>query len=363
MALITENSTDLCRTASLWGSNYLRMDLTSILCLLLITIFSTGRAAEPPLQDDAPSVLFERDEIMSLDLSFSMNTLLANRSDSADYIDATLSFEDQSMGSDINLEIRPRGNFRLNPNNCIFPPISLKFKKKEVKGSIFEGQKKLKLVTHCQDEMYVLKEYLAYKIYNLVNPNSFQVRLVKITYNDVDGKEESFSRYAFIIESDNALAKRIGGKVIGRKKYSKDLLNRRQTTLLYAFQFLIANRDWEIKFKKNMELIKMKDDSIIAVPYDFDLTGWVNAPYVAASLGSMAEDPDYRVLRNLCRSNAEWAECFQIYNSKEKEMNSLISKFKFLKRKERKSLLEFVKSFFVYVNNPEVLSALNSNCY
>ena len=50
-----------------------------------------------------------------------------------------------------DIQLRTRGNFRLKRSTCRFPPIRLNFKKKEVIGSEFEFQDKLKLVTHCQD--------------------------------------------------------------------------------------------------------------------------------------------------------------------------------------------------------------------
>ena len=53
---------------------------------------------------------------------------------------------------------------------------------------MFDGQKALKLVTHCRDtddyEQYVLHEHLVYRLFNLMTPRSLRARLVKATYVD-----------------------------------------------------------------------------------------------------------------------------------------------------------------------------------
>ena len=47
--------------------------------------------------------------------------------------------------------------------------------------SLFHGQKRLKLVTHCRQspgfQQYVLLEYAAYRLFNVLTPASFRVRL------------------------------------------------------------------------------------------------------------------------------------------------------------------------------------------
>ena len=89
----------------------------------------------------------------------------------------------------------------------------VKFDKEEIpKGSIFKGQKKMKVVTHCQLESEILKEYYVYKMYNMFTELSFNVRLLKITYVDSKGSRPEETKYAFFIESTKHMAERNGGK-------------------------------------------------------------------------------------------------------------------------------------------------------
>ncbi len=114
-----------------------------------------------------------------------------------------------------DIQIQTRGNFRLARRNCEFPPLRLNVKTDPSKGTVFEGQDKLKLVVPCklgQDywEQYVLSEYLVYRTYNLFSPLSFRVRLVRVTYVDSSGEDDTFTRYGFLIEDDDVMATRNG---------------------------------------------------------------------------------------------------------------------------------------------------------
>ena len=60
------------------------------------------------------------------------------------------------MGNDgaertLDMQIVARGKFRRQKNICAFPPYWLNFKKQQVAGTVFEGQDKLKVVSHCRE--------------------------------------------------------------------------------------------------------------------------------------------------------------------------------------------------------------------
>jgi hypothetical protein len=53
------------------------------------------------------------------------------------------------------------------------------------------------------------------------------------------------------------------------------------------FQYMIGNTDWEIVSCRNIMLLQPADSSkIIPVPYDFDFSGLVSAPYASPSAES-----------------------------------------------------------------------------
>lgn len=131
--------------------------------------------------------------------------------------------------------INARGKYRRN--YCYMPPMRLIFK--SASSPVLHSLNTLKLVCGCKQnsfyEQLVLKEYLAYKIYNLLTPKSFLTRLIKITYEDSKSKKKPFSQYAFFVENVDAMAKRNGCKELQDVVNDYSLLDREQVTLMTLF--------------------------------------------------------------------------------------------------------------------------------
>ena len=107
---------------------------------------------EEVLEVNCPE-LFSDDEIISVTVAADLNTLVCDIGDNTEYHKAILSYILQGEDTvSLNVSIKTRGNFRKDRNNCDFPPLCIKFSKKEVKNTIFEGQDRIKLVTHCNQE-------------------------------------------------------------------------------------------------------------------------------------------------------------------------------------------------------------------
>ncbi|MEO1449511.1 MAG: hypothetical protein AAFV07_08260, partial [Bacteroidota bacterium] len=155
--------------------------------------------------------LFEDSSLLELTIEADFAAFLQDRGGRPSYHEATVQYKEGEETYAIPAEIRVRGRFRRDPLICDFPPVRLKFGKKQVLPELFNGQRKLKLVTHCKDEKYIFREYYIYKVYQLLSVRSFRVRLARITYKDVNNAREAETRYAFIIESEQELAQRTGG--------------------------------------------------------------------------------------------------------------------------------------------------------
>ena len=157
--------------------------------------------------------LFEDSAALEVSVTGPFSSLLEDGDDQKE-----LQFVLQANDLSHSIKMRLRGNSRRRV--CDFPPLRINFKVDETAQSIFEGQDKLKLVTHCKytksSQLDLLEEYAAYRIFNLISDVSYNVRLLHITYTDTDGrlKENTFDRYGFLIESASALASRIGGEPV-----------------------------------------------------------------------------------------------------------------------------------------------------
>jgi hypothetical protein len=217
---------------------------------------------------------------------------------------------------------------------------------------------KLKLVIGCgtsgTDEQLIFKEYICYKIYNLLNPMSFRAKLVKVNYTDSRGKMKAFSQYAFLLEDDGAMAVRnncVQKKVTNLNTESTD---RNTMTLVALFEYLISNGDWSVPGNHNIKLIFPKDDKNampFAVPYDFDHSGLVNAEYATPSEVLGTESVTERVYRGFPRAMEELEMAFDVFRAQKENIYSLIRNFTLLKDKTRKEMTDYLEDFYKIINN------------
>lgn len=111
------------------------------------------------------------------------------------------------------IRLSPRGLSRRTGDICQFPPLRIEFAQPPAAGSLFTGQRRLKLVTHCRSspgfQQHLLLEYAAYRLFNQLTPLSYQARLAMVDYAEPNGKV-STSRWGFLIEDLDDVAKRNG---------------------------------------------------------------------------------------------------------------------------------------------------------
>ncbi|NOT90180.1 hypothetical protein [Ferruginibacter sp.] len=248
-----------------------------------------------------------------------------------------------------DVEVCTRGEFRRE--ECGMPPLMINFKTS--KPGTLKKLGKLKLVWPCEatnyNEQLILKEYLAYKIYNLITEKSFRVRLVKIEVHDSRGKYKPFNFFAFFIEDVDDMAKRNHCKEIELLKLNTEQTNREQATIVHLFQYMIGNTDWAVPLYRNIKLIQSKKDSLQApfiVPYDFDYCGLVDADYAVPVPDLEITSVRERSYRGFARTMDELKAALQIFETKKTAIDSLISNFKLLHDKNKKEMLYYLEDFY-----------------
>src|SRR5690348_15148379 len=148
--------------------------------------------------------LFESDSILPIMLSGDLRSLLNDRGNNPQSHPLILSYKADN-GSEVSISIhaKTRGHFRRTMGDCKYPPLLLEFTKSDtLAASVFHQQRKIKLVVPCRDEEDVIREWMVYKIYNLVTPESFRVRLVRITLNDTKRKKTTKTFKGFLLEKE-----------------------------------------------------------------------------------------------------------------------------------------------------------------
>jgi hypothetical protein len=307
------------------------------------------------------SPLFDVHDVLEVTLSGPLTTLLSHKKDRDEY-----AFEITVEGEKLDVAVRVRGNSRVEV--CGFPPLRLNFAAKETTNSIFVAQDKLKLVTHCRSgntraENSLLNEYLVYRIFNLVSAKSYRVRLLRIRYEDTLGKQKHLQRpyYGFLIESDVALAERLGGQVAELDGVVYSRLDQDQIALLNVFYYLIGNRDWSLVTAEsadtcchNLDLVDV-EGSLVAIPYDFDLSGLVNALYPGPKRRNLNRYVG-RKYNGYCKSPIDTvAVALRQLKSRQADIVSLAEKHPATSSDYAKERLEFLQEFFEEAESEQAL--------
>lgn len=266
------------------------MNIQLLWLFILSCVFNLNTAFSQDLGSSEISLetteLFREHEVLSVKLSYSHKDIRRNTNDST-YIKTDLYYKSkEGLWDTLKVKLRARGNYRLK--NCYFPPVKLKIKKSVAKGTIFEGNKKLKLVLPCLTQKdlndNVVKEYIAYKLYEIISPYHFKTRMVDIDFTEIRSRKETQHELkGILIEDIDNVADRHNAKTLKRSVHplQQDNICSVQNDF---FQYLIGNTDYSIAYQHNEKLIFVPNKKAMPVPYDFDMSGLVNASYAVVSV-------------------------------------------------------------------------------
>jgi len=251
---------------------------------------------------------------------------------------------------------------------CDFPPLKVYFDKTQVKGTEFRGNKSLKLVTYCDTnskyEQYYIKEFLTYRIYNLLTEYSFRARPMMIEYRDSEKDDRSITRFGFLIEDVDDVAKRNDLEELSIDRVPYQELEPVTTNRLSLFQFMIGNLDFAVtdgpkddSCCHNSRLIGAGNDVSpkYSVPYDFDSSGLVNTHYAAPPDGLKVRNIRQRLYRGFCMNNDELPLTVALFNEKKPEILALFQSNPHLTDRYREDAIEYIDDFYEIINDPKDL--------
>ncbi len=316
---------------------------------------TTGR---PPADSvRRPARLFRSDSVLEITLTTDLRPLLRDRDTaSTRRRPATLAWKEGDSTITVPAQLRTRGHFRLTSRTCGFPPLKLYVEKPKVRGSVFQGQQEMKLVTHCQphDEFAqgLLQEYLIYRLFNLVTPYSFHARLVRVTYVDNGRAGSTERRFGILLEEPEDMARRNGGVVLAQKGAGIGDVDPFQMDVVAVMQYLIGNTDYSVGGLHNIVLVQHTPTfTIYPVAYDFDWSGLVNARYATPApvlgIASVRE----RLYRGPCRKGDALGPVLDLMRAKRAEFYALFRDLPGLDRRTTRSAHDYFGEFFDTIND------------
>ncbi len=322
------------------------------------------------LQAETPE-FFESDDLVSFRLEAPIASLKKQKGDDPEWLEAKVFFRKaEGVEASLNVKIKVRGVFRRKRSNCSFPPYWINFRKSEVKGTLFEGLDKVKVVAHCQNyggsyEPYIHTEYLAYRTYNILTERSFRVRLANVHYIDTNRNKDLSVFAAFFIEHAESFEDRLNAKQVRDRYILPSRYNLKELCRAEMFQFFVGNTDFSFLVSDdecchNGKAFRLKGhkDGLIPVPYDFDLSGLVNPPYAVVNPRLPIDSVRTRYYRGLGVEREILEDTINHYLRKKDEIYDLWENADFLAAKHHSKAWNYIDRFYRIIEDKEKISRM-----
>ena len=294
----------------------------------------------------------EYDEIV---LKTDLDTLLANKKYSTPQPAKIYLKAEGKEELKFKLKLEARGKFR--KRICDMPPLKLDFPKKALReAGLFNGADKLKLVTHCQDseisEQTLTKEYWTYRLYNELTEYSFKVHPIKITYVHSEKPEETIESMAFLIESNEELSIRLNGEIVEEFGKKREDCTKESYYNTLMFQYMVGNTDWGVHNLRNVKLIRMKGQELLTVvPYDFDYSAVVKAPYARLNADYGQKSLEERVIQGKFVNKDDLAETAARFLALKDSGFTCFRSCPVLKNPEKKRIDQYLNGFYRFIKS------------
>ena len=278
-----------------------------------------------------------------------------------EYMQVHLMYQlNDSVQLERDVRMKARGNFRRT--HCSLAPFWLDIRSGGKKSEEPKDINRIKMVTHCKGskayEDYVLKEYLCYKIYNLLSPVSFRVRLVRMTYVDTGRNNRVTEGWAFMIEPEAMLAQRLSATVVKREGLSFRLMRPEDIDIAMLFLYMIGNPDFSLANRHNVKILGLPGfgtEGYTPVPYDFDYSGFVDTYYAIPADNLGITSVKERYFLGPCREDPEYVAAIEHINLHREEILQLVNDFPYLEKRYKRAAMAYLENYFKLADHHKAL--------
>jgi hypothetical protein len=336
--------------------------------LVALAVLANSSAA---IAQAGPKPLFGSDAPIRVTIQGPVNAIARKMAKSVAPEAATLNLAAPAESHPIMLSAR--GLSRRTGGICDFPPLRVEFTQKAAATSLFAGQRRLKLVTHCKSsagyQQNLLMEYSAYRLLNQLTPFSHRVRLATVDYADASGKV-SISRWGFFIEDLDDLAKRNGlSEARVPDRISAAQLEPLAAARTALFMYMIGNLDWSMRAGPQGEgcchnsRLLGGGSALVPVAYDFDYSGLVDAPYAIPPKQIRVRSVRQRFYQGYCRHNTQVLAAAAEMRAKRPALEAVYSQVPGLEARTRSKALAYLAGFFEEIaTDTAVRSNITKSC-
>jgi len=350
--------------------NRLILIILSILLLMPVSLHAQVEQTHVRHVDtlDTSADIFEAEDPMKITLTLDLKQFQKEKS-KGEYMPVHFLYEfNDTLVLEKEMRLKARGAFRRS--HCSLAPFWLNIRKADVENIHLQDVKRFKVVTNCRGskayDEYVLKEYLAYKIYNIISPISFRVRLIRMKYVDTGRKNKVTEGWAFMIEPEAMLAERAGAVVVKKDDLAMALMKPGDMDLAAMFMYMIGNCDYSITGRHNMKILGMPgfgSEGYTPVPYDFDYSGLVDASYAIPGPDLGVTSVRERYYLGPCRSDEAYRAAIDYIDQYREEILQIVNDFEYLDQKHKENLIFYLEEYFAEAGTDFMLkNSLQKTC-
>jgi hypothetical protein len=308
--------------------------------------------------------LFESDDILEISLQFDLSGFI-KKPDKNQSFDGIMTFHFSETDTlDRKVTIQYRGQSRYE--RCRLPPMRIIFKQPVYEITDSARIKKMKLVNQCQAgalyDDYIIKECLVYKLYNVLTDTCFRARLLKVNYIDTEKKKKPVVQYGIFIEPEELLAKRTNMLEVKTRSLTQKHMHPLMIDRIAIFNYMVSNWDWSVPGQHNISVFSSPVYDLagtgIPVPFDFDLTGIVNAEYAIPPPGIGIETNRDRLFTGICRTREVYMKELMMFLDKKDEFYSVVDNYPQLSKASKRDIINFLDQFFLQLEKPRSLDNL-----
>lgn len=308
---------------------------------------------EPPRDSQGRQSIFDAmsedmDGLLEIRLTTDLGQLIKKRT-AEEYQPAHIQFVCPSgQVVDGPLEVKARGKTR--KEICSHPPIKVKWKKKALDSLGFSRFNEMKVVWQCKPgrlyEQTLLKEYMVYRMNNLVTPYSYRVKLARITLTDARDSSRQFVKYGFFLEDDEQLALRLNGKLVDEPVKTAGRFSREEMLRFFVFQYMVSNTDWSFGNLHNVRVLQLETGRTIPIGYDYDYSGVVAAIYAVPHESLPIKSVRERYYKGIDCKGSEIQELNDFFLTKKEAIMAYCEQFPLLDNADRKDVVHYMGAFF-----------------
>ncbi len=333
---------------------------------LFLLIFLNASAQSDLSNPNSPP-LFNDDSTLAVTIAGPLTTIMRKRDDTEEFPATFKYLNAHGTETALDVKLRVRGKTRLKREICNFVPLRVNFRKKQVEGTLFEGQNTIKLVTDCQSrkkryQQLLLKEYLAYKFLNVLSDRSFNARMLRVTYIDTDRNNRSRESYAFFIEEKDHAGDRLALGLVKIPGTNYSALDAAHSNMVNVYEYFIANTDYSLiagpedsDCCHNAVLYQKDGGPYVSIPYDFDSAGLIDAPYAVPNPRFRTRSVKQRVYRGRCSNNSYLDATFEHFLAKRGDIEQLVAGLDGYEEKSVKGTTKFIADFYKDISTPKTV--------